>query len=1118
MHLAGTLHVYCLPGTGQRRTTSALETYPFYFHIPSLWFSPQSFIVPFTLHCSNTTLSATDTKGATLKARSTPHPAKKGGIATVPTKTLAHKRVPRSASKSPYRSPYRAVGPGSSSKKKHTRRYDSYRPSSATLSLSARRAGGYGRSTHAGEKDAGRETAEAVRDLLRSIASPPPGDSTTALAVRQEEKKEGDELFGFGGGATRTLKVQRIYGPNQSGSRRIVPYGAKGTGIGAGSRAALMGRGMAPPPPRTPAAPAGQDQHHVHFTTPAPPTGGAHIHLPSHKTPYPGRGNDIVAPTSPSAAHGIDAATGAVPDGHVHFQFNPAQTTELSAGKHDLKDKGERLPHDAHPGNRLLKQIHPGHSQPLRTPKHPKAADGDDGVRYVGPPETPRDPRTGEAIDSAEKAQYGYSFTPSKPVPADEITDAVLAEVAIERSGVDAAAPFAAAGKKKVDWDFDGEMLSPSKYQQKHKMSEVEGGKKKPKPKGTPHPKKGTGGGGALPFSSPPGDNILDKARRTAAALQKAAAPPAPAAAPAADAAADMPAPPPSSDGKDVAAKYTGSWGSAFALKPGQWRCDACRTLNEAADTEKCLACEAPKAGATPAAADGAGGSTTETAAATPAPGTIGAGGFSFGAPPPAAAPAADAGAAAAAISTGGFSFGATAPAAADAAAPASAPAGGFTFGAPAAAAPPAPAAGGFSFGKKDEASESKKDDDTKKEDTTTTPAAPATGGFSFGTVAPAPAPAAAGKAPAPAFGGLGSASAASAPAPASTAGGLAGFSFGGTTGTPAPAAPATEGKKEEAPKPVFGFGTAASLPAAATEEPKNDEAPKPLFAFGDKSAAAPAPAVGGFGAPSAPSPAPPAAVAFGASSSTAPADDGRLKDERNPKKKRSAPRGDDDAGTSMAGVPSAPPFQFGGANTIAAPTLPPATGGFGGGFGTAAVAAPPAAAPATPTFGFGNAAPSAPTPPPAAAANPPAPGFTFGGGAPQAPAPAPAAGGAPFQFGAANAAAPPPAAQSFAFGTAAPAPPPGGFSHPGSQSTSPAPPAFGFNAAAAVPQQQQPAPGGFGAPAGFGAPPAPPAAGGFGAPPAPPAAGGFSIGTGGSSNQGGKQRRRIVRARRPPR
>ena len=219
----------------------------------------------------------------------------------------------------------------------------------------------------------------------------------------------------------------------------------------------------------------------------------------------------------------IDAATGAVPDGHVHFQFNPAQTTELSAGKHDLKGKGERLPHDAHPGNGLLKQIHPGHSQPLRTPKHPKAADGDDGVRYVGPPETPRDPRTGEAIDSAEKAKYGYSFTPSKPVPADEITDAVLAEVAIERSGVDAAAPFATESKKKVDWDFDGEMLSPSKYQKKHKMSQVEGKQKKPA-KGTPHPKKGNGD---LPFSSPPaasGATILDKARRTAAAQQKAAA------------------------------------------------------------------------------------------------------------------------------------------------------------------------------------------------------------------------------------------------------------------------------------------------------------------------------------------------------------------------------------------------------------------------------------------------------------------------------------------------------------------------------------------------------------------------------------------------------------------
>ena len=1081
-----------------------------------------------------------------------------------------------------------------------SRRYNSYRPSSATLSISARKARQHGQGGGGQNGDVAKDTADAVRDLLQSIASPPAGG-----VAREEEKKDGNEMFGFQG-AKKTLtvnKVNRIYGPTHGS--RIVPYGTTGAGIG-GS--------MAPPPPRTPAAAAGgaagasksilhagpghahSGAHHVQFTTPAPST-SAHHHLPSHKTPYPGRGTDIVAPTSPAAAHGADKRTGAVPDGHVHFQFNSQQTTELSVGKHDLKGKSERLPHDAYPGrgeDGAVKKILPAHSQPLQTPKT-KGTDGGSGsgsggaVRYVGPPNTPRDPKTGEVQSTSSGTKYGYSFTPSKPVQADEITDAVLAEVAIERSGVDAAAP-SAAGTKKVDWDFDGDMLSPSQYRKKHKMGKVEK-KAKKVVKGTPHPKKAGGGhgkSGGLPYASPAasapsgcsGGSTLDKARRTAAAQQKATAAPAPA--------TPAPGPPPSSGG-DVSKKYTGSWGNLFSLKPGQWRCDACRTMNEASDKTKCRSCEMAKPGA-----EGGddGGDDGKSSAAAPAPAaTIGAGGFAFGAPAP--VPALDTPAAApapGAIGTGGFSFGAPAPAPAakeSDAAPAPAPAGGFSFGAPAPApagadsAAPAPAAGGFSFGTTSAApapadADSKKDDADKKSNETK----PAPGGFSFGTAAaPAPAPAASGgfsfgtaappakkeeakkddstadewkcnkcgasnaagiikclmcqadkdesgdatkkkKKPASTFGGFGATT--SAPAPAPTAGGFSfgstapapaastdekkdeapkpAFSFGAAAPAPAPAAP--DDKKEEAPKPAFSFGTSAPAPAA---EPKKDEAPKPTFTFGGSSAPAPAPAAAGFGAPSAPAPAPAAGFSFG---SSAPVDDGRLKDDRNPKKKRSA-----------GGDSAAPAFTFGGA-APSAPTLPPATGGFG--------AAPPAAAPPAPAFAFGSAAPpSAPTPPPlaSAAVNPPAPAFAFGSAA--APAPAPA-GGAAFAFGSANAAAPPPAPQPFGFGAAAPTPPPPA-SQPGSQSTSPVPPAFGFGAAAAPPQQ--PAPGGFGAPAagGFGAP-APPAPGGFGAPPAQPGApafggaaapagaGGFSIGTGGSSNQGGKQRRRIVRARRPPR
>ena len=40
------------------------------------------------------------------------------------------------------------------------------------------------------------------------------------------------------------------------------------------------------------------------------------------------------------------------------------------------------------------------------------------------------------------------------------------------------------------------------------------------------------------------------------------------------------------------------TWGGLSALKPGQWRCEACRTLNRPEDTRRCCACEEDKPGA----------------------------------------------------------------------------------------------------------------------------------------------------------------------------------------------------------------------------------------------------------------------------------------------------------------------------------------------------------------------------------------------------------------------------------------------------------------------------------------------------------------------------------------
>jgi len=40
------------------------------------------------------------------------------------------------------------------------------------------------------------------------------------------------------------------------------------------------------------------------------------------------------------------------------------------------------------------------------------------------------------------------------------------------------------------------------------------------------------------------------------------------------------------------------AWGGLSALKPGQWRCEACRTLNRPEDTRRCCACEEDKPGA----------------------------------------------------------------------------------------------------------------------------------------------------------------------------------------------------------------------------------------------------------------------------------------------------------------------------------------------------------------------------------------------------------------------------------------------------------------------------------------------------------------------------------------
>eukprot|EP00984_Skeletonema_dohrnii_P023992 scaffold13097_cov183-Skeletonema_dohrnii-CCMP3373.AAC.1 len=114
----------------------------------------------------------------------------------------------------------------------------------------------------------------------------------------------------------------------------------------------------------------------------------------------------------------------------------------------------------------------------------------------------------------------------------------------------------------------------------------------------------------------------------------------------------------------------------------GSWKCGVCMVTNKPSDSV-CPACETPKPGSEVKAAG------VTSSASAPAAGSIGAGGFSFGAP---------AATSSSSIGAGGFSFGGSAPAPA----PATSGVTGFNF----AAAPKkedstatAPAPGGFSFG-----------------------------------------------------------------------------------------------------------------------------------------------------------------------------------------------------------------------------------------------------------------------------------------------------------------------------------------------------------------------------------------------------------------------------------
>jgi len=560
-------------------------------------------------------------------------------------------------------------------------------------------------------------------------------------------------------------------------------------------------------------------------------------------------------------------------------------------------------------------------------------------------------------------------------------------------------------------------------------------------------------------------------------------------------------------------APAAGGWGNIFKSKPGEWKCDTCSTKNPPEAKTKCVSCEAPKAGAgggsDSAAASGSSGA---SGAGNGEKASIGAGGFSFGGTPSAAAPASGGGDTKAGIGAGGFSFGGATSSSAD---PSSSSgggigSGGFSLGGGATATPAKEkrgrgeasatggdgkagiGAGGFSLGG-------------------AAPSSSSGGAFSFGgsTATPANTPAKskrgrdedASQAAAPSGGGF-NFGASAAPASTAKATSSAGFTFGGgatssdekkeepasnaTASTGAFSFGATENKGGGASIPGFAFGappssgnTAATTPATEkTDGASEPSSKKPMFSFGKGTpslsmpagnGATPAPAgslfaFGGGTTPakpadSAPTPAA-AAPLFGAPSFQAP-----------------APAPTVNMNGTGGAPTSQPAFSFGGTPAASKPTdgasmtpaasfgfgasasqAPPASGGSAFAFGVAGGATSSTPAPAQPPatsgsgfgFGAGSSTPAAPSTGFGATPGPAAGGFGFGNASQPAAAPAPTTPGTTFGFGGSST----PAAPSTGFG-ATPAPATGGFgfgnaSQPAAAQTPGT--TFGFGGGAAAP------------------------------------------------------------------
>ena len=565
-------------------------------------------------------------------------------------------------------------------------------------------------------------------------------------------------------------------------------------------------------------------------------------------------------------------------------------------------------------------------------------------------------------------------------------------------------------------------------------------------------------------------------------------------------------------------------WGDIFKAQSDMWKCTSCFSQNPM-DKDECMSCGAEREGYN-SKADAEPLAGKNDAAKK---GSVGTGGFTFGAPSSSPAPA-PATSTAGSIGAGGFSFSGTssstsisAPAIKFGATPSKAAekkddtkattgATGFSFGT-ATPAKTKPSTSGFTFSatstkeSKNGGSEEKKDDTPKK-----------SLGFGLGASTASSSTPSTSKANAT-FSFDQSAESTGVDENKGDTANTGGFKFGSTSSNPKPKRVRDDdnGKQDSAKKAsssskiAFGSGptsnkslaTSSFLFDAGTKKEEAPPASTSIFSFGSTSTETKInPSTSSFEFGSTPAPALAAETKSAAASTVAPAFSFSQSAPSNKNVEKEKPAFTFSQPTSATSAPEkkdvsapnpAPVFGVGAAapsnTTTAAPTAPapaapfqfgsqtpaPAAAPFGGsGFGTTQQPAAPQPAAPAPAFGFSV---SAQTPAPVST---PASTFGFGGSAQAVAAPAPT--------------------PAFTFGSSAAAPPPA-FGMPPAATPAPAPaaPAFGMSSAPA------PAPTGFGGSFGMSQAPAPAMNGG-----------GFSMGVGGGAKKaaGG---RRIVRARRPP-